>query len=332
MIYPDSTAVTYTFDKASRLTSLLDWASRLTGYEYNPDGSLKSVTNFNGTTASYTYDNALRLTDLWNKQGSNTINRHTYTLDAAGNRTQVDEVLAQVGGGSMNQTLGYGYDKLYRLTTVDAPDGDSAYKYDPVGNRLTLTRGSATTYTYDKADRITAAGAVSYTVNANGNLTTRGNDTFAYDQANRLKTASVGGTSASYTYDGDGKGASKTVGGNTTSYVYDAKRSLPVVLDDGERKYVWGPGLISQTDGSGNLTYFLGDGLGSTRALTDDTGNFVATGGYDVLCAIHPSMRTAGADGCSRERWGLDVCAGLCRLLDNEEARRAGGNMVYHAL
>ena len=71
----------------------------------------------------------------------------------------------------------------------------------------------------------------------------RGSDTFGYDQANRLKTASISGTNSTYVYDGDGRRASKTVGGTQTTYTYDANASLLVLLDDGTRKYVWGLGL-----------------------------------------------------------------------------------------
>jgi RHS repeat-associated protein len=134
-----------------------------------------------------------------------------------------------------------------------------------------MTRGSATSYTYDRADRITAAGRTSYTVNANGNLTARGADTFGYDQANGLKTATVGATTASYAWDGDGKRATATVNAATTSYLYDVNQELPVVLEDGTRKYVWGPGLGYAVSGSALEVYHT-DGLGSTRALTDGTG------------------------------------------------------------
>ena len=48
-----------------------------------------------------------------------------------------------------------------------------------------------TTFSYDRADRISWAtsstGGTSYTVDAAGNMTARGSDTLAYDQANRLK-------------------------------------------------------------------------------------------------------------------------------------------------
>lgn len=75
----------------------------------------------------------------------------------------------------------------------------------------------------------------------------------------------------SYAYRGDGLRHSKTVGANTTTYSWDVGAGLPVILQDGAYTYVYGKGLISQTDGSGSHTYFLGNALGSTEALTDVT-------------------------------------------------------------
>ncbi len=95
------------------------------------------------------------------------------------------------------------------------------------------------------------------------------------------KSATVDGAASSYVYDGDGKRASKTVGGATTSYVYDVNASLPVLLDDGARKYVWGLGLAFAVDSSSNVTVYHTDGLGSVRALTDGLGNIVQSYRYD---------------------------------------------------
>jgi YD repeat-containing protein len=55
------------------------------------------------------------------------------------------------GPAATTQTLVYGYDALYRLTSASGgPAGSTSYTYDPVGNRLTRTRGGvATTYAYD---------------------------------------------------------------------------------------------------------------------------------------------------------------------------------------
>ena len=118
-------------------------------------------------------------------------------------------------------------------------------------------------------------------MNANGNLVARGSDTFTYDQSNRLKAASVGGTSSTYVYDGDGKRTSKTVGGTQTAYTYDVNASLPILLDDGTRKYVWGIGLAFAVDQAGNPLVYHTDGLGSVRALTDASGSVVQTYQYD---------------------------------------------------
>ncbi len=83
--------------------------------------------------------------------------------------------------------------------------------------------------------------------------------------------------SSTYVYEGDGKRTSKTVGGTQTNYVYDVDASLPVLLDDGTHKYVWGLGLAFAVDSSGNPLVYHADGLGSVRALTDSSGNVVQT-------------------------------------------------------
>lgn len=182
------------------------------------------------------------------------------------------------GPSATSQTLTYAYDRLYRLTSAaGGPLGATSYTYDPVGNRLSRTRGGASTsYAYDRADRISSAGATSYAVDAVGNTTARGSDTLAYDQANRLTQTVVGSVTASYAYDGDGKRISKTVSSTTTSYVYDVNRGLPVLLEDGARRYVWGLGLAYEVEGSAALVYHV-DGLGSVRALTDGSKVVVQT-------------------------------------------------------
>jgi RHS repeat-associated protein len=175
-------------------------------------------------------------------------------------------------------TTTYSYDHLYRLTGAAGPSGTTIYGYDPNGNRLSkVLSGQTTNYSYDKADRILTAGTTSYTVNTAGNLTNRGSDSFSYDQPNRLTSATTSTGSGTYVYDGDGKRISKTVGSTTTSYVYDVGGGLPIVLDDGSRKYVWGAaGLAYSVDKStAAVQVYHTDGLGSVRAITDSTGSVV---------------------------------------------------------
>jgi len=197
--------------------------------------------------------------------------KDTHNLPGGG---QEDDIIAKTksftGGGT--DTFAYGYDRLSRLTSVTGPDGAPTYGYDPVGNRVSKVLAGTTTYTYDRADRITAAGAIGITLDANGNTTARGADTFAYDQANRLETATVAGTTETYAYDGDGVRFSRRVGGGSPiRYVSDVNRTLPVTIDDGTRKYVYGLGLAYAVSGSAIEVYHT-DRLGSVRAITDATG------------------------------------------------------------
>jgi YD repeat-containing protein len=138
-------------------------------------------------------------------------------------------------------------------------------------------------YTYDKADRIQTAGILTYTVNANGNLVARNNDTFTYDQANRLTSVHQGRVTSQQsvttnTYDGDGKRVTMTESTHTTiTYVYDVNRGLPVVLQDGLHKNLWGFGLAYTVSMDGQNTGQVPhtDGLGSVRALTNANGAVV---------------------------------------------------------
>jgi len=239
---------------------------------------------------------------VWNRAASGaTISRHTYVLNARGERTRADEVLPVLSQPLLAQTsrsTSYSYDALSRLVNAVDPDVSTTYAYDPVGNRTRRTRATASgtetlDYRYDRADRIQSAGGRLYTVDANGNIVSRsgplGSDTFAYDQANRLVRSSLAGVDVvTYSYDGDGNRRSKGILLGLVGYALDVARPLPVVVADDERKYVWGSGL---THGRGllgsvtsegitrpvELSVFHADGLGSVRALTADDGTVFQT-------------------------------------------------------
>jgi YD repeat-containing protein len=188
----------------------------------------------------------------------------------------------------------YTFDGMYRVTSGGVPGFPTSYAYDSVGNRLTSTPSVASTAcTYDKADRIQTVGGTTYTVDANGNLTSDGTNTYGYDQANHLISAVVGGTTSTYTYDGDGKRTKKVVGSTTTNYAYDANGSLPNVLTDGTLKYVYGLSLAYAVDGSGNVQVFHTDGLGSVRAITYANQNVLETFQADQFGVPGPTEGTS---------------------------------------
>ena len=109
---------------------------------------------------------------------------------------------------SMREVTGlhqYGYDKLYRLTSVDyARYPDQAYSYDPSGNRtkLEISGKDTQTYTYDSANKLQAVtegiAKTDYTWDGAGNLEgkavtppdgPKAETGYAFDGANRLAGA-----------------------------------------------------------------------------------------------------------------------------------------------
>lgn len=112
---------------------------------------------------------------------------------------------------------------------------------------------------------------------------------YEYDQAGNLIAVDrpASGESAaveeSYTYDGAGLRAAETVSGSTRQLTWDQSGELPLLLDDGYAYYVYGPdGLPIEQIVEGTATYYHHDQLGSTRMLTDASGEPTATFTYSA--------------------------------------------------
>jgi RHS repeat-associated protein len=241
-----------------------------------------------------------------------------------GNRTQTTTATAVLTLGGMaalaaggqhglatairTMTTAYTYDHLNELTaTSGAGQRATSYGYDPVGNRTSEVQGaSSAASTVDRADRLTSVGGLAATSDAAGNLTGLSGsglaESFAYDQANRLTGATINGATTTDAYDGDGLRVGQTSGGTTTTYVNDVNRSLPVVLSDGARTYVYGLGLAYSVDSSNTLQVYHTDGLGSVRALTDGSGNVIQT--YQTDAFGNP-LSTPGTQGAAGQPFGF---------------------------
>ena len=142
-------------------------------------------------------------------------------------------------------------------------------------------------YTYDADHRLTAINGVPNTHDANGNLTAKGADTFAYDYEDRLRQATVGGVTTQYQYNGLGTRDSKTTGATTTRYVQDLNGALSKVLMETDASgtptayYVYGIGLVSRITPAEVPAYYHFDSSGSTVALTDAAGTTTDRYAYD---------------------------------------------------
>jgi YD repeat-containing protein len=146
----------------------------------------------------------------------------------------------------------YTYNTLGQLASENGGD----YTYDSADNLTATPDGS--TLGYDHANEVTTkttpdSTVITYGFDVQGNRTneTTGAATtnLGYDQANRLTSY---GTNATYQYDGGGLRTEKTVSGTTNDFTYDTAEGLPLVINDDNDYYIYGPdGLpTEQTDGS----------------------------------------------------------------------------------
>ncbi|MEG5129330.1 putative Ig domain-containing protein [Microcoleus sp. ARI1-B5] len=295
----------YFYDEQNRLEKVTDPDLAETKYFYDAEGNLSRTELPNGVVETRTYDELNRLKLLQYQRNGVTLQSFDYTLDPVGHR----KVVAEQNGRKVE----YEYDDLYRLkseTITDSVNGNRtiSYGYDAVGNRLTKTDSVAgvTAYVYDDNDRLSReelrqngvlVGSVEYGYDANGNTKTRtkkdaaGNVvetvTYTWNKENRLVGVSAPNLSVSYAYDADGVRVSKTVNGVTTEYLVDGNRDYAQVLEEYVNdaltaSYVYGLDLISQERGNVD-SFYLVDGLGSTRGLLNASGVVTDTYAYDAF-------------------------------------------------
>jgi RHS repeat-associated protein len=296
MTLPGNRTIGYGYDTAGNLTALTDWQSRVIGFSYNAADQRTGITRPNGVATSYGYDPGGRLNAIVHATGGTTLQSFAYTLDANGNRTVVTTL-----AGTESYTL----DALDRLTSGTYTNGDTVgYTYDAAGNRLTQVVNGVTTntYTYDDAGQLTSDGVTTYSYDAAGNLSVAGGNSFTWDWKNRLTSATVSSTTASYAYDGTDVRVRETVGATTTNYVWDRASALPLLLDDGTTGYLHADGILAEITGSATLTYHLTDALGSVRGLTDLSGTVVGTVNYDAFGSVRTQTGTTSAFGFTGEQ------------------------------
>jgi RHS repeat-associated protein len=287
---------TYTYDDASRLDVVTDPNGLTYDHGYDSNGNRASLAYPNGTNTTYAYDDLNRLTDLTTTGPSGTIQSYQFTLGPAGNRTQIDEA-----GGTVRA---YEYDDLYRLTieTITNTFGlvyQKSFVYDDVGNRLNQTttgQGAAVVgYTYDTRDRLLTETGTTYGYDANGNLTSKSAEaTYTWDFEDRLiRVDKTDGTVVEHAYDTDGVRVRTitTLSGGSPSvidFLVDTSGSLSHVAAESDGSaafiahYVRGDDLLSVIRTT-EQRFYHADGLGSIRALTNESGNVTDTYTYTAF-------------------------------------------------
>jgi RHS repeat-associated protein len=183
---------------------------------------------------------------------------------------------------TVNRTIAYTYDDLYRLTNADYSTGEFFdYTYDASSNRRTQTTLAGTTvYTYDQANRLTEVDGQTYTWDDNGRLLDDGARTFTYNTANQLTGVTTGAATTQFEYNGDGDRVAQVVDGVRTDYALDPLGLTQVlVTSSGGQSTHFLPGLAQY--GSSGWQYFAGDRLGSVRQVIDPAGALNLAQGFD---------------------------------------------------
>jgi RHS repeat-associated protein len=231
---------------------------------------------------------------------------YAYTLGPAGNRTRIDEQDGTVRS--------YEYDPLYRLTSETVSTGGAlvyrnAFTYDPVGNRLAQDKTGETAdtiaYANDERDRLVAEDGAAWNWDQNGNLAAKpGPEGTAYvwDFEDRLvQVTTADGTVVTHAYDADGNRVLTEVTPPTgppvaTRYLVDTSGPLSHVVTEttgGELTayYVRGDDLLAVLRSTGTR-HFHADGLGSIRALTDETRALTDTYAFTAFGELHTHTGT----------------------------------------
>ena len=297
--------MTYTPDSAGRTLSAIDSVNSInyaTAATYGPDSSLAGFksgqsASFAGYTNSFSYNKRLQPINMSASAPSQTVFSIGYDFHYGNGNNGNVYGITNYKDNSRNQT--FTYDALNRLTSAQNAGTDcnkvvlgglkeywgNTYSYDPWGNLTNKTKissacaGEGLSVAVSATNHITTAG---YGYDAAGNMTTDGSDGVSanYDQDNRITSA--GGYT--YTYDSDGNRVKKSNGTTGTLYWYmtpgivaesDLSGNLKseYVLFNGER--------VARRDfPAGSVAYYFSDHLKTASVITDSAGNIKSESDY----------------------------------------------------
>jgi RHS repeat-associated protein len=270
--YPNTKKVTRVYDKDGRLTEVKDWLGNTSKFKYDPDSDLTATIFPSGTENedTYAYNKADQMSEVAMLKKSTEVASLTYTRD---DDAQVEQTVNK--GLPKEETVAYTNDEDKRLTKA----GSTTYEYDAANNPTKL---GATTCKYNAGDEIEKCGETTYEYNNMGQRTkanpkTSSEDiTYEYNQAGVLTGVkrTTPEINDSYAYNGSNLRVSETIKSATNYLAWDTAEKMPLLLNDGTNSYIYGPGNlpIEQINSSEEPTYLHHDQQGSTRMLTNSTG------------------------------------------------------------
>ncbi len=310
--------VDYTYDTLNRLTTLVQHIgpqNPIASYNYLLDkiGNRTQVTEADGSVIQWGYDSLYRLTSETHCLGTcSTVPGNAPAILVPGNAAPTFVPATTTPGaaptsqapstnGLMDLAPGNAQPAMYVAAAPQTQNGmvtsQTSYSYDAVGNRVSMTaNGTTTTYAYNALDQLVSTSTgIAYIYDARGNLKIVTNGaTYTFDVRNRLTQATVGGQTATFAYDAMGERIQQVANGTTTNYLWDALSPFgDVVLATAtgsmtaQSSYVMdGSELLTQNltqAGTTTQSYYLQDGQGSVRTLTDASGVPTDRYAYDAF-------------------------------------------------
>ena len=247
MTYPSGISTSYSFEARGLIKGITANYTDVNGtaqnqviannIDYRAFGGITTMSYGNGLLFERAYSNDGNLDFYQLKDGSSLTQHIKIMYDSADNMLGLQDLV-----NSQNST-GYTYDNLDRLTEKWLGINTTDFAYDAVGNRtekketVTQTDSPATemteTYIYgDSNNRLIALDGNNYQYDNAGNLLARvdaeqGAQSWFYDAHNRMtQYRKAGALQASYTYNAMGERVTKTLGNNATQYSYNAQGQL----------------------------------------------------------------------------------------------------------
>ena len=335
LVYGNGDSVEYTYDDYGRLLQQTYEDGATVTYKYDNDGALATVIDSEtGVTTKYYYDFTGRsgATELrknadlvfrisvaydqynrlsksgWEFAEESFFNSYTYNP----NSTVGSMVISRVDEDGTEEalaTLNYGYDGLYRMTSLNAGEdspANRAYTYRTVNVQVdgqTIVQATGQINKLEYSNVAVPEGVTTfdfeYSYDDRGNISSYSSPdeevTYTYDSQNQLLRAdNVNGTDYTYTYDDAGNLLQVTKGGAEYSYEYTNSNwgdlltkyhELAITYDDignplsyyNGWNFTWKHGrqMATASNGTKNLSFtYDADGLRTSKTVDSVVHNY----------------------------------------------------------
>lgn len=308
-------SIRYDYDRGNMNVNVYDPNSGTASFMHDTEGRVKK--SFMSSDTNYLnyrdYNSIGQLTRVYTENNIGTALVHiTYEYDKNGNMTQATNLIA-------NSSILYEYDTINQLTaekyyTSGSLTKQITYKYESqygglLGNRTerTVTEGgtpTTTTYRYNVANELISAGGVTYTFDANGNVT-QGSRTYVYNAENQLiQIIDSGSTLAQYEYNDQGLRNKKVAGSLTEYYYYDNGHLSYITNASNNLKYFFTRdvqgNLLNMIDWTAvpHKTYwYVFDAHQNVLGMVDNSGQFVVNYTYNGFGEVTSSGAATTGDG-----------------------------------